>query len=304
LQRIATVLGVTIVLVMALAGCSAAASAPAAPAPAWNGTFGPRPVEPACRGSADDPRPGDVICYRDDLDAPLEITVGGTPGEPITYSGTGETTVPGIRAEADNIIIQGFVSAGAKDTGIWAAGRNVTIQDNTITQVQYTQNDLDAIRFFGDGARVLHNYAYDVEGTSDIGESHVDCMQSFATSRPGSSNVVIQGNRCEGIRAQCLMAEGPHVADGSREGVSRNWLFEGNYCDAYAAAQSVSVQNIQDVTITRNVMDGKGNKAFALGQEATGVTVADDNTIGPRYGRAVDFDDPSARPGYQGPPVP
>jgi hypothetical protein len=126
LQRIATVLGVTIVLVMALAGCSAAASAPAAPAPAWNGTFGPRPVEPACRGSADDPRPGDVICYLDDLDAPLEITVGGTPGEPITYSGTGETTMPGIRAEADNIIIQGFVSEGAKDTGIWAAGHNVT----------------------------------------------------------------------------------------------------------------------------------------------------------------------------------
>jgi hypothetical protein len=234
----------------------------------------------------------------------LEITVGGAPGEPITYSGTGETTVPGIRAEADNIIIQGFVSDGAKDTGIWAAGQNVTIQDNTVTQVRYTQNDLDAIRFFGDGARVLHNYAYDVEGTSDIGGSHVDCMQSFATSRPGSSNVVIQGNRCEGIRAQCLMAEGPHVADGSGDGVSRNWLFEGNYCDAYAAAQSVSVQNVQDVTIARNVLDGKGNKAIALGQKATGVTVADDNTIGPRYGRAVGFDDPSARPGYQGPPVP
>ena len=109
--------------------------------------------------------------------------------------------MPGIRAEADNIIIQGFVSDGAKDTGIWAAGQNVTIQDNTITRVRYTQNDLDAIRFFGDGARVLHNYVYDVEGTSDIGGSHVDCMQSFATSRPGSSNVVIQGNRCEGIRA-------------------------------------------------------------------------------------------------------
>jgi hypothetical protein len=66
----------------------------------------------------------------------------------------------------------------------------------------------------------------------------------------------------------------------------------------------VSVQNVQDVTITRKVMDGKGNKAIALGQEATGVTVVDDNTIGPRYRRAVGFDDPSARPGYRGPPVP
>jgi hypothetical protein len=83
-QRIATVLGVMIGLVMALTGCSSAAPAPTSPALVWDGTFGPRPVHAPCRGSADDPRPGDVICYRNDLDAPLIITVGGTPGAPIT----------------------------------------------------------------------------------------------------------------------------------------------------------------------------------------------------------------------------
>jgi hypothetical protein len=41
--------------------------------------------------------------------------------------------------------------------------------------------------------------------------------------------VVIQGNRSEGIRAQCLMAEGPDDEGGSGEGVSRRWLFDGNY---------------------------------------------------------------------------
>jgi hypothetical protein len=30
-------------------------------------------------------------------------------------------------------VIQGFVSDGAQDTGIWAAGTNVSVQDNTIT---------------------------------------------------------------------------------------------------------------------------------------------------------------------------
>jgi len=303
-KRTRSALGVLVALVMALVGCSSPSETtlPAPPAPRWDGTFGPRAVGPECHGDAAAPRPGDVVCFSD-LDRPLEITVGGTASAPITYSGNGDTQVPGIRAEADNIIIQGFVSDGAQDTGIWAAGKNVTIQDNTIARVRYTRNDLDGIRFFGDGARVLHNSVRDLEGTSDIGGSHVDCIQTFATSHPGSQNVVIQGNRCEGIRAQCLMAEGPGVADGSGEGVSRNWLFEGNYCDAHAAAQSVALQDVQNVTIARNVMVGRGNKAFALGQGSTGVTVTADNHIGPGYGRAVGFDDPSVREGYQGPPA-
>jgi hypothetical protein len=48
-------------------------------------------------------------------------------------SADGDTRVPGIRAETDHVVIQGFVSDGAQDTGIWAAGTNVSVQDNTIT---------------------------------------------------------------------------------------------------------------------------------------------------------------------------
>jgi hypothetical protein len=287
-----------------LLGCSsfeAAAVPQAAPVPQWDGTYGARPVKPQCHGSFDNPQPGDVICV-DETHGELKITAGGTPTAPITYSGTGDTKVEGIHAEADNIVIQGFLSDGAKDTGIWAAGDNVTIQDNTITQVEYTQNDVDAMRFFGNNARVLHNSVHDLEA-NDVEDSHVDCMQTFATSRPGSQNVVIQGNRCEDIRAQCLMAEGPSVKDGSGDGVSRNWLFEGNYCDAHAKAQSVSIQDIQDVKISRNKMVGKASKAFALGQDSTNVVITDDNEIGPGYEREVGFDDPSARDGYQGPPA-
>jgi hypothetical protein len=178
----------------------------------------------------------------------------------------------------------------------------VTIQDNTITQVRWTGDDVDGIRFFGDGARILRNTVTDLEGTDDVGDSHVDCMQTFATSQPGSSNVVIQGNRCEDIPAQCLMAEGPGVQDGSGEGVSQGWLFADNYCDSYAAAQSVSLVDVQDVTISGNEMVGEGNKAFALGKDATG-TIVRDNQIGSGYRREVGFDDPSARAGYQGPPA-
>jgi Right handed beta helix region len=219
----------------------------------------------------------------------------------VVYSGDGRTRVPGIRSTADHVVIQGFVSDGADSTGIFASGEGVTVQDNTVTRVRHTDEDLDAIRFFGNGSRVLHNSVHDLEGSA-IGSSHVDCIQTYATSRPGSSDVVIQGNRCEGIRAQCLMAEGPNDEGGSGEGVSRRWLFDGNYCDAHAAAQSVALEDIQDVTISHNEMVGKATKAFALGRNSTG-TVVRDNRIGPGYGRAVGFDHASAQDGYRGPPA-
>jgi hypothetical protein len=290
--------------VLALAGCTSGSRSSgggtevdvddAAPA-------GVRPLSPACAGDPGDPGPGDVICFTADLHDPLEITVGGTEDAPIVYSGDGSTQVPGISVTADNVVVQGFVSDGADSTGIVANGENVTVQDNTITQVRHTDDDVDGIRFFGDGARVLHNTVTDLEA-NDVEDSHVDCMQTFATSGPGSSDVVIHGNRCEDIRAQCLMAEGPDDEGGSGTGESRGWLFDGNYCDSYADAQSVALEDIQDVTISNNEMVGEANKAFALGRYSTGIVVRD-NQIGPGYGRAVGFDHPSAEDGYQGPPA-
>ena len=295
-RRPVTMLVIGLLGIIGLSGCTSSS-----PPEAASGADTPS-VATDCRGAADDPQPGDMICFSGALDHSLKITVGGTPGAPIVYTGGNNTKVPGIRVEADNVVVQGFVSDDADSTGIWAKGSGVTIQDNTITHVRWTGQDLDGIRFFGDGSRVLRNTVTDLEGTDDIGGSHVDCIQTFATSAPGSSDVVIQGNRCEGIRAQCLMAEGPHVADGSGEGVSRRWLFDGNYCDAHAAAQSVALVDIQDVTISNNDMVGKANKAFALGKDSTGIIVRD-NRIGSGYGREVGFDDPSAQVGYRGPPA-
>jgi hypothetical protein len=256
-------------------------------------------ADAGCRGPEYLPRAGDVVCYTEDLDEVLMIMKGGQPGAPIVHQGTGSTKVPGIHVEADNVVVEGFVSEGAQSTGIWTRGKNVTIQDNTITKVYYVGDDVDAIRFFGDGTKVLRNTVRDLEANA-IADSHVDCIQTFAIREPSSQDVVIQGNRCEGIRAQCRMAEGPNDEYGSGQGVSRNWVFQGNYCDAYAAAQSVALEDVQNVTIAENQMVGKANKAFALGKGSTGVTVRS-NQIGPGYGREVGFDDPSAQEGYQGP---
>ncbi|GAA0906041.1 hypothetical protein GCM10009559_74310 [Pseudonocardia zijingensis] len=291
MNRVRGILVALLVGLSALAACSTTAPTPS------TGT----PSAEDCISPGQRPSPGDVVCFSGELDEPLEITTGGTDSAPITYLGNG-TVVPGIRVDADNVVVDGFVSDGADSTGIWVRGRNITVQNNTITQVNYAGEDVDGIRFFGDGTKILNNRVYELEGSDDVEDSHVDCIQTFATSGPGSSDVVIQGNRCEDIRAQCLMAEGPNDEGGSGEGVSRNWLFDGNYCDSHADAQSVALEDIQDVTISNNEMVGEANKAFALGKGSTGVIVRD-NRIGPDYGREVGFDDPSAQEGYQGPPA-
>jgi hypothetical protein len=268
---------------------------------ASSGRLCPEPAPEDCLSPNAQPAPGDTVCFSEDLTEPLEITAGGTEQAPVRYRGNG-VEVPGIRVDADHVVLEGFVSRGAEGTGIEVTGDGIVVRDNEVTQVMWAGDDLDAIRFFGDGIQLLGNRVHDLEGSGDIGDSHVDCMQTFATSGPGSSDVVIRGNRCEQIRSQCLMAEGPHDEGGSGEGQSRNWLFEDNYCDSHAEAQSVALEDIQDVTITGNEMVGTGNKAFALGAGTTG-TVVRDNEIGPGYGREVGFDDPSAAEGYEGPPV-
>jgi hypothetical protein len=72
----------------------------------------------------------------------------------------------------------------------------------------------------------------------------------------------------------------------------------GAVCDAHAAAQSVALEDIQNVTISNNTMAGKGTKAFALARDSTG-TVVRGNKIGDGYGREVGFEDETARKGYR-----
>ena len=50
-------------------------------------------VATECRGDANDPHPGDMICYSGTLDSPLKITAGGTPEAPIVYAGGGDIKV-------------------------------------------------------------------------------------------------------------------------------------------------------------------------------------------------------------------
>jgi hypothetical protein len=258
----------------------------------------------AAGGEVPAARAGDTVCFSGQLAARLKITHGGTSDAPVTYSGMGATTVPGITVQADHVVVEGFTATDADDNGIWASGDGITIRRNEISGISITDDDVDAIRFFGNDITISENWAHDVWANPDTGrDPHVDCMQTFAHAEPASSNVRIEGNRCEGLKSQCVMAEGPRDFEDGSSGVgeSKDWVVTGNYFDCHAEAQSIQLHDIQNVTFSKNTFAGQGNKAIALGLDATGATVTADNVLGKGYEKLVDFDDESAREGFRGP---
>lgn len=218
-----------------------------------------------------------VTCITSDRSEPLEIT-----GNDRIYEGLGHR-VPGITATGDNITIQGFVSSGAASTGIWIKGRNPVVQDNTIQQVHFNGDDIDGIRFFGDGALILNNKETNILAGKSHG-AHLDCIQTFASPNTGaSSDVLIQGNDCRDRNFhQGLMAEGPKSTDGGggAPGDSRNWVIRGNYFQCYAN-QTVALRAIHDVLVDSNTFAGAGSKGVQLADGST-VTIKN-NILGSGY---------------------
>jgi nitrous oxidase accessory protein NosD len=251
---------------------------------------------------------GRVVCLSGSSDEPLEITEGGTVDAPVIYSGGGTATVRGIRVEASNVIVQGFISADASAMGAKLEGNNIVFLDNTIVHPVYDGDDTDGIRFFGDRIKILHNTISNISDGSNCTNDgcgdgpHPDCLQTwYSDDHPTSSDIVIAGNRCEKAAAQCLMAEGPMLPDEGIEGPgqSANWVFDNNYCDD-GANQALMIKNIKNLAITNNDFQGTNHKAIALADGSTGAHVKG-NRLNPRIDKLVTFDDPDVADGYVGP---
>ena len=234
--------------------------------------------------------------------------VEGTPNQPVVYAADGTATVAGIDVDASNVVVQGFTSDHADAMGAKLLGDNIVFQDNLITHPVNSGDDTDGIRFFGDHIKIVHNTIRDISDGSHCTNDgcgdgpHPDCLQTwYSNNYPTSSDIVIDGNRCEKAAAQCLMAEGPVLP---QEGVngpgqSGNWLFHNNYCDD-GANQAVMLKNIKNVTITDNNFDGTNHKAIALADGSTGAHVSG-NRVNPRIGKLITFDDGDEAAGYTGP---
>jgi hypothetical protein len=245
--------------------------------------------------------PGQKICATGNMGGSrLQVSRSGTPAAPITVIGNGSTPVKGITVDGSNVVVAGFSAVNAEAPGIELTGNNITVRNNTVKHP--TGGDFDGLRFFGSNLKILDNTISDI--SPDGSGAHADCMQSYATDAqsPASQNVLIDGNRCERIDNQCLIAEGPNssAGDGSGQGRSANITFTDNFCDVNAS-QAVQIDDIQNVKVTGNTVTGKPDKAFSFQNRSTGAVVAA-NKIAAGIGYQVGMD-ASSLVGYKGPSV-
>lgn len=203
-------------------------------------------------------------------------------------------TIAGMTITAHNVTVKNCKFANCASTCLWVHGPNNVIQDNDISQVYWspsTGDDIDGMRFFGDGNQMINNKFHDILVGNDEHGAHLDCMQTYATSSAGggSSNIVVRGNDCRSPHFhQCLMAEGPNSTDGGGGGggISQNWTIDHNYYECHAN-QTVKLDDIHNVTITNNNFAGTGGKAIAIGSLSTGITADSTNTLGSGYGSLI-----------------
>lgn len=246
-------------------------TATAEPAP----TSAPAPTTPPAPAGCAKP----VVCITADSTTQLKITAPGV------YDGQGHK-VPSIMVRSAGVTVRNFVVNGGTQAGIWSEGAGNVIADNDISNIAYGDDDVDAMRFFGDGTQVLRNRVHDlIRGATK--DAHPDCMQTYATpSRGASANVLIEGNDCRGFDFhQCVMAEGPGSTDGGGggKGRSENWVIRGNTCEG-TSNQSLGLRGIQNVRIEGNRFLGRNNKAI---QRTDGTTVTPDPPVGNVLGPTV-----------------
>jgi hypothetical protein len=245
-------------------------------------------------------KPGDRICARGGSSPTrLTLTRSGSPGRPIVVLGDGSAGVKGLTVTANNVVVGGLNVTRPTAPGVELTGSGITLVNNVIAAPR--GGDGDGIRFFGRNLRILHNTVSDVR---NLGGAHADCMQTYATDAesPASEHVLIDSNRCEKIDNQCLIAEGPHssAGDGSGKGRSSDIVFTHNVCDSHAS-QAVWVDDVQNVSVTYNNINGGNDKAFAFDNKSTGAKVTG-NVIGANIGFEVGMDGTS-KIGYAGPRI-
>ncbi|GAA5110657.1 right-handed parallel beta-helix repeat-containing protein [Pseudonocardia adelaidensis] len=256
----------------------------------WAGTAAASEVRSASNGERLEPpaasaycsAPG-VVCITGDQTSRITVTTGNQ-----IIDGQGHSA-PGITVNADNVTVQNFTFTNCAGNCVWTEGANNAVQDNTISQVYYAGDDIDGLRFFGDGAKILRNRFFDIlKGAQE--DAHLDCMQTYATPRTGggSAGAVIADNHCEDPNFhQCLMVEGPRSSDGGGGGggVTRDWVIERNYFRCYAN-QTIALRDAHDFVIQNNTFAGAGRKAVQQTDGSSGITIRD-NVLGSGYGRVT-----------------
>jgi hypothetical protein len=157
--------------------------------------------------------------------------------------------------------------------GIWISGQRATVAANTIRDIFADHSDADGIRFFGNGHRITDNTITDISARGYATPPHPDCFQTYDKNRPPTFDVVISGNACRNVDAQCLIATGDQSGNSGAPPDAPSIIFENNLC-ANNGFQAVNLRRWPNVQIIHNGFTGPNmTRAVLIIDGSTGTTV-------------------------------
>jgi hypothetical protein len=185
----------------------------------------------------------------------------------------------------------------ASATGIYISGQRITVSDNMVSEtVARDDGDADGMRFFGTGHRITGNTIRDISDQGYRAPPHPDCFQTF-DHKPPTFDVMISGNTCQNVDAQCLIATDDQPGSSGAPSGIPTITFVNNTC-APNGAQAINLRTWPNVEIRQNKFSGPHlTRAILIMDGSTGCTVIGNTTAG---GAPTVEVDGASRRGFRG----
>lgn len=209
-----------------------------------------------------------------------------------------DTQRGGITCErCQGSIIESNTVQHVDTVGIWIDGQRIEVSRNTVSDILARDNgDADGMRFFGNGHRITENTITDISARGYGNPPHPDCFQTYDDNSPPTFDVLIAGNNCRNVDAQCLIATGDQRGNSGAPTGGPSITFVGNSC-ANNGAQAVNVRRWPNVEIRDNRFTGRNvTRGIIIIDGSTGCVVIGNTTDGGRPTLDIDH---SSEPGSQ-----
>jgi Right handed beta helix region len=186
----------------------------------------------------------------------------------------------------------------ADGSGIVVFGEDNEVIGNDVAEsVRGSATDADGIRFFGTGHVLQSNRIHDISDDGYTGEPpHTDCFQTFDNGKPPTVDVVIDGNICDNVDHQCLIATAEESGEAGEIGRSNSLRFTNNIC-RNAGAQALLIQEFPNTLVAFNVFADTIQYRAAVFENGSIDATFVDNIIDGSYA-AYEVDGSSA-PGFE-----
>ncbi len=201
-----------------------------------------------------------------------------------------DTQQGGITCEScGNSTIESNTVQHVDTVGIRISGERIEVSHNTVSgTVAHDNGDADGIRFFGNGHRITGNTITDISDQGYANPPHPDCFQTYDDNSPPTFDVLIAGNTCRNVGAQCLIATGDQHANSGAPTGGPSITFVDNTC-ASNGAQAVNLRRWPNVEIRNNKISGPNViRGIIITDGSTGCVVIGNTTDGGRP--TVDID--------------